>query len=136
MDDRIAVGSVIRQFVTDTTPPKVKYFIIIGIDGNTIALGTVFINSKINSYFYDNPELLQLQIPISSSEYPILSWDSFIDCSDINTRKISEVLDCLDNDPRTGYCFSVTAEKLREIHTALDKSRKIPVHVKKKFGIR
>jgi hypothetical protein len=41
IDDRLAIGSIIFEFVYDTIPPKEKYYLIIGITGDKIALGTV-----------------------------------------------------------------------------------------------
>ena len=85
-DDRLQVGSVIFEYVTTTTPPKEKYYIVVGFSEDKVALGTVFINSEVNPNVFRNERLRNLHIPFPQSENPFLKWNSFINCSDIQER--------------------------------------------------
>ena len=65
-----------------TTPPKPKFFVIIG-ESETHVIGYFFINSNINNYvqrrkFYD------MQMPIKRNEYSFLKYDSFIGAHELN----------------------------------------------------
>lgn len=137
IDDRLAVGSVLFEFVTATIPPKNKYYIVVGISENEVALGTVYINSEINPNIFNTPQLRGYHIPISAEEYPFLKYDSFIDCSHIEERSVSDVLQCLNNDnKRYGYYASISAIELDTVLQTLDNAHTIAPVVKKKFGIR
>jgi hypothetical protein len=128
---------VIYEYVYDTHPPKQKFYVIIGIADDKIALGTVYINSDINTYFLSKPELLSLQIPISASDYPFLKWDSFINCTDIQERLVTDVAACINSGTgRNGYCSTIAPNDMDAIIAALDNSRLIPLITKKKYGIR
>lgn len=137
LDDRLSLGSVIYEYVYDTHPPKQKFYVIIGIADDKIALGTVYINSDINTYFLSKPELLSLQIPIYASDYPFLKWDSFINCTDIQERLVTDVAACINSGTgRNGYCSTIAPKDMDAILAALDNSRLIPLITKKKYGIR
>lgn len=77
----IEPGTVIRCFVTDINPPKIKFFIILGIADDYCAVGTIYINTKINKNIYDTIETIDLQIPVSPKECPFLNHNSYIDCA-------------------------------------------------------
>lgn len=82
------VGDVIRMFVEDVSPPKVKYCIVVGKTSQEVA--TIFINSRLR--FADLEELQGLQCPLSVSDCPFLKYDSYADCSDIRERDKGELI--------------------------------------------
>jgi hypothetical protein len=59
-------GTVLRMFIDDTDPPKIKRFIVLGLHENKIALGTLFINSEINKNINYSTELQSLQDKLES----------------------------------------------------------------------
>lgn len=60
-----------------------KYIVIIGFTPEGSAIGVLLINSKIDPSKY-SPEMMDCQYPLLSRYYPdILSYDSWLDCSDI-----------------------------------------------------
>ena len=137
VDDRLCIGAVIFEFVTTTHPPKDKYYIIVGISDDKIALGTVYINSEINLHSINNAHLKKLHIPISADENPFLKWDSYIDCSGINERSISDVNKCIaSNDPKYGYVSNLPADIMQTVTTTLDSAFTISPVIKKKYKIR
>jgi hypothetical protein len=130
----IQVGSVIRVFVKDTTPPKVKYFIVIGFSEDNVLLGTVFINSAINQNIFHNEYLKGLNVPLDSQMYDFIDHNSFVDCSDIKERNLVEIKQLLSNDPECSKGV-VSEETMKTISTTLASATTISLNKKRKFGI-
>ena len=130
----IQVGSVIRVFVKDTTPPKVKYFIVIGFSDDKVLLGTVFINSTINQNIFNTEYLKGLNIPLDSQMYDFIDHNSFVDCSDIKERSFAEIKQLISNDSECskGVVFN---ETMKIISTTLANASTISLNKKRKFGI-
>lgn len=130
----IQVGSVIRVFVKDTTPPKVKYFIVIGFSDDKVLLGTVFINSTINQNVFNTEYLKGLNIPLDAQTYDFIDHNSFVDCSDIKERNFVEIKHLVSNDPECSKGV-VSEETMRIILTTLANTSTISLNKKRKFGI-
>ena len=130
----IQVGSVIRVFVKDTTPPKVKYFIVIGFSDDKVLLGTVFINSTINQNVFNTEYLKGLNILLDAQIYDFIGHDSFVDCSDIKERNFVEIKQLLSNDPECSKGV-VSEETMKAISTTLANASTISLNKKRKFGI-
>ena len=138
IDDRISVGAVIFQYVSDTKPPKNKYYIVVGINEQSeeVLVGTIYINSEVNPYHRNNPKTGALQVPITASENTFLHHDSFIDCSSIYPKRYEDVLKCVsDGTGRYGYHNNVSEELLSEVISKLRSAPTISAHVKRSFGI-
>lgn len=61
-----------------------KYIVIIGFTPSGMAIGALLINSEINSFKKRSKELLNCQYPLLVRNYRnILTYDSWLDCSDI-----------------------------------------------------
>lgn len=125
------VGTVLKLFVQDTTPPKVKYCIIVGACSSEIA--TVFINSELR------PEHLptgvqSLQFPITTNDFPFLKYDSFADCAEIAERNKSELNTILQSEPgrKAGV---LTKTKIEELVRLVKMAKTISTAEKKKFGL-
>lgn len=78
----ICRGTILHRMFETTTPPKPKFFVIIG-ESETHVIGYFFINSNINNYvqrrkFYD------MQMPIKRNKYSFLKYDSFIGAHELN----------------------------------------------------
>lgn len=65
-----------------------KFFVVLGQDEQGNIYGGVIINSNINKNLsYDQTLLL---MPLKSSEYSFLEYDSFVDCASLKTVKKEE----------------------------------------------
>ncbi len=85
---------MIRIAVPDTTPPKIKRLLIVGIENkNTIA--TIFINSEINPLVLNTVELQKLQYELTTINCPFLEHISYADCSKIKDRSYADILNLL-----------------------------------------
>jgi hypothetical protein len=133
-DANLCVGSVLRAFVKDTNPPKIKYYVIIGFTNDKLALGTVYINSDINPNKFTNAELIDLHIPILVSELAFIDHDSFIDCSQIVERNVAAIKDLLIKDPNC-HKGNLGESKLKSIFQKLKSARTISKKTKEKFRI-
>jgi len=77
--DDITPGTIFRAFISTTSPPKSKYFILVARD----PLCCFFINSEINEFKARRPYLRQQQIRLHQKDYAFLDYDSWLDCSGI-----------------------------------------------------
>lgn len=77
-------GDVFHRFFKTTTPPKNKFFVIVGEDKNNY-VGYFFINSNINNYVIRNEEMNNMQMPIKPEDYPFLTHLSFIGGHELST---------------------------------------------------
>ncbi len=129
----IQKGSIIRVFVRDTTPPKIKRFIVIGFSQDKVLLGTVFINSEINSKIFTTEELRSLHISIDAANNDFIDHDSFIDCSSIRERSYDEIKQLLSKD--TECLKGIVSETTMSIITeTITNAKTISVKQKRKFG--
>jgi hypothetical protein len=136
-DDRLQVGSVIFEHVTTTVPPKDKYYVVVGISTNNIALGTVYINSEVNSYALNRPHLEKLHIPLTIADNPFLKWDSFVDCSDIQERQCADVEACINSSgTKYGYIATLPANIMQILINTIDSAPTIALITKKIYQIR
>jgi hypothetical protein len=126
----VNVGEVIRIFVYDTNPPKVKYLLIVGSCSQEIA--TVFINSDSPAHL--PPYLRGVHVPIATHNCPFLQHDSFIDCSDIRDRPKDEINKILQKDPGRNH-GSIPRNVLSVVMTTLKNSMTIPTDAKIKYGL-
>ena len=130
----IQVGSVIRVFVRDTTPPKIKRFIVIGFSNDKVLLGTVFINSEINQNVFNTEYLKGLNIPLDAQIYDFIDHNSFVDCSNIRERSVLEIKHLLSNDIECSKGV-VSEETMKTILATLANASTISPNKKRKFGI-
>ncbi len=92
-------GCVIKAFVKDTNPPKIKYYIVLGKINEGILLASFYINSNLNGIIMRSPVLSDLQHLIRKNNYSFLSYDSYVDCSKLNQHSFSEVLNQVKHNP-------------------------------------
>lgn len=84
-------GSVFRVFVHDTKPPKIKRFVVIGVNRGVATIGCLYFNSQVNLNCLGSPELLALQVEFSALDREFLNGDSFLDCSTIHEISVEYV---------------------------------------------
>lgn len=64
-----------------------KFFAVMGVSENHVC-GFFFINSNINHFIYNKPELLNLQYPMRRQDYSFLRYDSFLSASSVKVRSV------------------------------------------------
>jgi len=129
----IDIGTVIKLHVTDTTPPKTKYFIIVGFSNDKVSLAAIYINSNINENVNYCDTLKQLQIIVPQNDHSFLKWDSYADCSKINEKNRSDIERACNE--KSDICVGcIVPEKLTEIITTIRHATTIKGKVKNKFG--
>jgi len=130
----LEVGSVLKLYVKDTTPPKEKRFIIVGEKIDGLCLATVYINSDINEKINYTPELKELHLPFQARGRAYLDHDSFVDCSEFVIRERNEIEFAIKNRP------GVVIGKLCDMDLATVKNKiinspKIKGKDKKRYGL-
>ncbi|MBO7227026.1 MAG: hypothetical protein J6V33_05540 [Bacteroidales bacterium] len=90
-----------------------KFFAIIGEDGDNV-VGAFFINSKINSFIFSKPKMLNLQYLLSCRKYTFLNYDSYLCCSKMITMNKSSLIKGL-SDRRTTIKGELVADDLENI---------------------
>ena len=79
----ICRGTILHRLFQTTTPPKPKFFIVIG-ESETHIVGYFFINSNVNRFVQRNEAFFEMQMPIKRSDYPFLRYDSFVGAHELN----------------------------------------------------
>lgn len=65
-----------------------KFFAVMGVSEDRIC-GFFFINSNINHFIFNKPELLNLQYPMRKLDYSFLRYDSFLSASSVKVRSVA-----------------------------------------------
>ncbi|MBS9774755.1 MAG: hypothetical protein KGV59_06325 [Tenacibaculum sp.] len=129
----IKAGDIIHIFVKNTKPPKEKFIIVLGIDGSNVSVLTVFINSKINTNVYRTQYQQDLCYKIKQSDYPFLTYDSYIDLNAPFERSKND-LEWLVNNRPDAKKGSLKSEHLEDCIRLIHTSRAIKGKTCKKFG--
>lgn len=125
------IGSVIRTQVTDTTPPKIKWFIIVGEADGDLAIVYINTDPRIQA---PTAELQGLQLPLIEKECPFLEYDSHVDCSDLREKKVKGIEKLLQQDPKRLKGI-LTPSKLKEVQDLIKKAKSVSPFHKKKYGL-
>ena len=67
-----------------------KFFAVMGVSEDRIC-GFFFINSNINHFIFNKPELLNLQYPMRQQDYSFLRYDSFLSASSVKVRSLASL---------------------------------------------
>lgn len=126
------VGDVIRLFVPETNPPKVKYLIIVAT--NSTHIGTVYINTDLRINALHSPALKALQIPIVPDQCKCLTHDSYVDCSTLVPRDKGEINSILQKEPGRKET-EISGDFLNHIIETVKSSRTISLSDKKLCGL-
>ncbi|MFH1112560.1 MAG: hypothetical protein V1792_01440 [Pseudomonadota bacterium] len=83
-DQNIKRGLVVRDHLQAMKPPKIKRFVLVGLDVASMTAKIAIINSKIPPFAVGKPRLESLQIPLSPVGYAeLVNHDSFINCMEV-----------------------------------------------------
>ena len=130
----IKPGTVLRTHVDDTTPPKIKLFVVLAVNETQTSVATLYINSDVNPNMFHREELKNLHLPISSVIYSFLAHDSFIDCSDLREKNLLTLQCIIQNDMDVLLGELSTEDLTSALHTVLH-AKTISLKLKKKYGI-
>ena len=135
VDRTLQVGTVLRMYVTDTNPPKTKFFVVIGYSEDKIALGVVYINTEINPNVFPTEELKRLHIPLTPDERGLVETNCHIDCSKIYEKPVEHINELVAANPE--YVRGQLNEReTGMILATVFSARTVPRVVKRKFDIR
>ncbi len=123
-------GSVFRLFAPETTPPKIKRFILLAFDEKAESAAILFINTEI----LRNPYIKALQYPIKASEKLFISHDSFIDCSHLYERDLSPLRRVFIDDLGI-YLRSLSSQDLKAMSALVQTAKTISTALKRKYGL-
>ena len=90
-DASFAQGKVLRMDLTEDdglilksgTTERSKFFVVMGENMDQGIVGSLLINSNINTNIIRTKELLDCQFPLKGDEYDFLNHDSYLNCSKI-----------------------------------------------------
>lgn len=127
----IEIGKTLLIEIPDFNISYKKYLIVVGI--NELYLAGVIINTEVNLNFAWNEALRKLHLLIKSNEHPFLKYDSYVDCSKLHKRLISEICDAIKKNPSI-VIGNVSEDFLREVAFTILHAKTISVKDKKDFG--
>lgn len=131
---------VVKCFVENTTPPKSKRFVIVGItenesdESNQSILGAVFINTLPNQNVIKTPHLKMLQLPISAKSNDFLDHDSFLDCSQIHEYEYPFIKEQLLSEPKL-ILGKLNQQDFIKMLDLLQNAQTIAPKLLKKYGL-
>lgn len=84
VDRNVRQGLAVRDHVAEIIHPKIKRFILVGLDCDSMTAKLVMINSQIPSFVIGKPHLECSQMLLCESNYPdILDHDSYVNCLEV-----------------------------------------------------
>jgi hypothetical protein len=127
----LTIGTVLKFFVKDTTPAKVKRLIIVGFSKDRTSLATIYINSP-SANIYPSARRNQLLF-LEALNRDYLDWDSFVDCSNLKIKNYNEVFLIVKNR-QEAVLGKISEQDLSAIRTLIIKSSTISPKNKKEYG--
>ncbi|MET7258021.1 hypothetical protein [Dyadobacter fermentans] len=127
------IGTVLRMMVKDTTPPKVKRFIIVGESADSLTLASVYINTELNMTVNYNLDLRcqHLEFPADGRDY--LDHTSFVDCSKLKIIERAELCAIIQNRP-TIVIGKLDQQDFEMVRRQITCSTTIKGKIKKRYG--
>jgi hypothetical protein len=133
-NENLKPGAVIRIAVPDTTPPKIKFLLVVSIDGDKISIASLFINTDINPNVFNTPVLQSLQYLVKQDKNHFMDHNSYADCSKITPRNYSDIFGLVKKEPSC-HLGQINDEDFKNIRSLLKATKTIPVRLKKQFGL-
>ena len=97
IESALKPGCVIKLLIKFPQITKHKYMVLVADDDPEYL--TFIINSEINPFISNKPNLLQCQVAIDAISHPFLDHDSHIACHEIRVMKREEVIKDLMSAP-------------------------------------
>jgi len=130
IDNKIQIGSIVSINCDGIDHPK--WNIILDIMDDKCLIASVFINSEINFFHINSPELVALQYPIKKIDFPFLDHDSYIDCSNLFEKHYKEYKVTLINNA-IRKIGELSEPEIESIYEFVRKSKNIKGKTKKKY---
>jgi hypothetical protein len=124
-------GAVLRAHTEETVPPKIKLFVVWGLEESLDQIGVSFINSEIKSI--KSPRLQALQHPLLSKNNPFLIHDSFLECSRIYEKNLKVVRGLLMANSEV-FLGNISPEDLLAAEKIIGNASTIEEKLKKRYG--
>jgi hypothetical protein len=131
---QLKIGSVLRLHDERTTPPKIKLWVIIGLERNNVLLAYLYINSNINPTIFSSPALKDLHLKLEATGRDYLEHDSFVDCSRMNEADVELIKTRMTHDVRI-HLGELSTTDLEDVVEKVKNARTIPRNVKRKYGL-
>lgn len=122
--------AVFRLFSEETTPPKIKRFVVAGINEETGQVAILFINTDP----LQNLHLKKEQMFLKSEGRPYLDHDSYLDCSKIYEHSIGKIKEIFQNDTSV-YLNMMSKGDILKAKAVIRKSRIISLKTKEKYDL-
>lgn len=132
--EKIEIGSVIKHFAEDTTPPKTKIMVVIGKSMDELTVATLYFNSELNTNVFRNRQMQDLQLPLEKEGREYLKWDSFVDCSTLHIKQFDKLKDEFDAS-KLESLGKMSLTDLDLIKVKLRSAGTIPLIQKKEYGL-
>lgn len=131
---RLKKGAVLRTTVDFTNPPKIKRFLIVGLNKENGNVGVIVFNSEINLNIHHAEALRNLQLEFTADGKEYLDRNSFLDCSKIYELMAGSLLKKMVDD--IGSDLGEMAEDdLIIVFERLKNAKTIPAKIKRRYGI-
>jgi hypothetical protein len=134
------VGTVIRCKVDDTVgkggvpKPKIKFWIIVGIDQENAALASIYVNTEIAEFIQNNPKLLTGQFLLKAGSREIFDYDCYADCTELKIKELKAIENLL-SDHHEFIKGEISQHELAEITHRIKAATTISARNKKRFNI-
>lgn len=126
-------GAVLRTWVENTTPPKVKRWIVVAATADQLLLGLVYINSEINPNIFPERDR-HLHVPMQPDERGLVDKPCFADCSTLQPMPLAKARALLTADPSC-LLGHLRGHELGHMQQTVAGSRRLSVVEKKRFGL-
>lgn len=119
-DAKLIAGAVIYMPCDFTTPPKDKFLLVACCEPELLVL---IINSEINPFITERPELLACQVDIPHADHDFLHHDSFVNCVQTHTAfKMTSVRAAIVANYSKVYKGRLADYVIRQVIEAVDRS--------------
>lgn len=126
MRAKLKAGSILYLHVNFTTPPKLKYVVVVHVDGDDHLLLVFLINSIIHPLVERNPYRRACQKPIRKSDYSfLLNEVSYLNCDQLfDDLDYDETIDFLVAHPDNHLGYLLDSE-INEVIQAVNAAQTI-----------
>ena len=130
---QVQPGAVLRTLVTDTTPPKIKRWIVVAATSDTLLLGLVYINSEINPNIFPERDR-HLHVRMDPDERGLVAKTCYADCSALHSMPLekAQALLTVDAGCLLGH---LAGHELGHLQQTVAGSRRMSVVEKRRFGL-
>lgn len=115
----ISPGDVLFLHCDFTTPPKMKYMVVVCCEPLLVLL----INSDIRPFIARREALLACQVEIPEATHQFLEWDSFVNCIEAHSAfNLEEIKERVAADYGNILKGRITNERMRAVRIAVNDS--------------